>query len=75
MARAMASAWLSVRPRRVGDLESGIAQRGAQTGMIAVTQPRFDGLENPSGLLVLFVGDAVQGGGDGWVAVCPGGQG
>ena len=37
--------------------------------MVAVAQPRFGGLENPSGLLVVFVGDAVQGGGDGGVAV------
>ena len=31
--------------------------------------------ESPSGLLVVFVGDAVQGGGDGGVAVCAGRQG
>ena len=59
----------------VGGLERGIAQRGAQLGVVAVAQPRFDGLECPSGLLVLFVGDAVQGGGDGGVAVCAGRQG
>ena len=37
----------------VGGLERGIAQRSAQTGMVAVTQPRFDGLENPPCLLVV----------------------
>ena len=43
--------------------------------MVAVAQPRFDGLESPSGLLVVFIGDAVQGGGDGGVAVRAGRKG
>jgi Cyclic nucleotide-binding domain len=47
-----------------GGLERGIAQRGAQPGMVAVAQPRFDGIESQSGLLVVLVCDAVQGGGD-----------
>jgi len=59
----------------VGGLERGIAQPGAQLGMVTVTQPCFDGLESPPGLLVVFVGDAVQGGGDSGVAVGAGRQG
>ena len=59
----------------VGGFERGIAQRGAQLGVVAVAQPRFEGLESTSGLLVVFVGDAVQGGGDGRVAVGAGRQG
>jgi len=60
-------------PASVSGLERGIAQRGAQTGVVTVTQPRFEGLEGASGLLVVFVGGAVQGGGDGRVAVGAGG--
>jgi hypothetical protein len=42
--------------------------------MVAVGQFRFGGFESSSGLLVLFVGDAVQGGGGG-IAVGAGRQG
>jgi len=58
-----------------GGLERGIAQRGAQPGMVAVTQPDFDGRKSSPGLLEVLVGDTVEGGGDGWVAVCAGRQG
>jgi hypothetical protein len=40
--------------------------------VVAVAQSRFDRFESASGLLVVFVGDAVQDGGDGGVAVCAG---
>jgi hypothetical protein len=59
----------------VGGLERGIAQRGAQAGMVTVAQPRFEGLESSSLSLVSFVGDPMEGRGDGGVAVCGGGQG
>ena len=69
-ARAMPSAWLSVRPRPVGSLERGLAQCDGQLGLIAVAQRRIEGRDRPPGLLVSLVGDAVQGSGDGGVAVC-----
>ena len=62
-------------PAGVGGRERGITQRGAQLGMVAVAQPRLNGLESSSGPLVAFVGDAVQGGSDLGVAVGAGRQG
>ena len=59
----------------VSDLERGFTQRGAQPGMVAVAQPRFDGHESSPGLLVLLVGHTMERGGDGRVAVCASRQG
>ena len=44
-------------------------------GMVVAAQPRFDGFESSSGLLVVPVGDAVPGGGNDEVVVCAGCQG
>ena len=44
-------------------------------GVGAGAQPTFHSLQSASGLLVVFVGGAVQGGGDGGVAVGAGRQG
>ena len=53
----------------VGSIERSLTQRVAQPGTVAGAQSLVDVIEGLSSLLVLMIGSAVQGGGDGGVAV------
>ena len=58
----------------VGGIERGLPERVAQPGMVTGAHFRFLRIEGLSGLLVLVVCSAMQGGGDGGLGVRAGGQ-